>query len=151
MPTNVPLHSFFFTGDIQITGTCDGTYDNDKNEITTPNYPRSYPHSKECNWNIEVPQGRNIELEFNDFRLESESRCNYDYLQVFDGRSSSSRAINGKLCGHSKPSKIMSSGNALFLYWKSDSATSDQGFEISATLTGKYILKYIYRAYKSFK
>ena len=142
MPITVPLRSFSFTGDIQITGACDGTYDNEKNEITTPNYPRGYPRNKECNWNIEVPQGRQIELEFNDFRLESERGCNNDYLQVFDGRSSSSRAIDGKLCGHSKPSKIISSGNTLFLYWKSDSSTSFKGFEISATLTGKYILKY---------
>ena len=131
-----------FTGDIKITGTCVGTYDNGKSEITTPNYPSSYPDSKQCNWNIEVPQGHLIELKFNDFNLEFHSTCDYDYLQVYDGRSSSSRTINGKLCGSSKPSKILSSGNALFLNWKSDSSQFFKGFEISATLTGKHILKH---------
>ena len=118
------------------------TYDNDKNEITTPNYPRSYPRSKRCNWDIKVPQGQHIELEFNDFRLESHSRCDYDYLQVYDGRSASSRSLIGKYCGSSKPSKIISHGNTLFLYWRSDSGTQFKGFKISATLTGKYILKH---------
>ena len=115
------------------------TYDNSKNEITTPNYPRSYPDNKQCNWNIEVPQGQRIELEFNDF--ETESCC--DYLQVYDGSSSSSNRI-GRYSGYSKPSKIISRGNTLFLSWRIDGSQQRKGFKISATLTltGKYILQH---------
>ena len=147
-------HSLIFTGGLTITGTCGGTYDNNKNEITTPNYPRNYPENKLCNWNIEVTQGQYIELEFNVFELEYSRTCgdyldylDHDYLEVYDGRSSSSPNL-GKYCGYSKPGKIISGGNTLFLYWRSDSSHfadfQASGFNISAStkLIGKYILKY---------
>ena len=130
-------YSFIFAGHLQITGTCYGTYDNDQNEITTPNYPSVYPGSKRCNWNIEVTQGKTIELEFEAFRLEAHANCAYDWIQIFDGGSSSSSDLTGKLCGTRKPSNTRSTGNRLFLTWRSDSSGAYSGFKISAKLAGK--------------
>ena len=130
--------------DTQITGTCSGTYATDRNEITTPNYPSTYPASRQCNWNIEVPQGKFIELQFENFGLEGPvgTNCIFDWLQIYDGGTSSSHDILGKLCGTRKPSNTRSSGNKLFLTWRSDPSGSHYGFNISATSVGKYYLKY---------
>ena len=79
---------------LEVFGTCSGTYDIVKKEITTPNYPRDYPAGKTCYWNIGVSPGSRIELRFIDFRLENSSNCRYDYLQIYDGRNSSARMLN---------------------------------------------------------
>ena len=127
---------------LQITGTCPETYDPAQNEMTTPNYPNPYPNNKRCNWTIEVAQGKTIELQFVDtFHLESSNGafyCAYDWVQIYDGGSSSSRDLTGKMCGTRTPPNTRSSGNRLFLTWTSDSEVSWSGFKISAKLLGKY-------------
>ena len=111
----MPLYiKVFFTGKIQIKGTCSGTYDNNKQEITSPNYPRNYHNSKTCTWKLEAPQGRRIGLKFLDFDLEQSSGCRYDWLKVYNGGSDSSPVLKDKLCGASRPSNTVSSGNQLF-------------------------------------
>ena len=78
------------------------------------------------------------------------SICKFDWLQVYDGGSSYSRTIGGKLCGSNKPSPIISSGNKLLLDWRSDSSTSYSGFKISARVKGKYNSKYFEMTHKHF-
>ena len=117
-------------GQITLSGSCSGTYKTNKNEITTPNYPGHYGHHDDCNWKIEAPQGRRIELRFVAFSLESSTDCRYDWLQVYDGRSSSSRTIGSKMCGNSPPASIVSRGNYLYLRFKSDEDTPSTGFKI---------------------
>ena len=98
-------------------------------EITTPNYPNTYSNSKTCTWNIDAAQGSRVELKFVAFDLEYGSSCQYDWLKVYDG-ANTGRAIGNTLCGSSKPSNIVSSGNLLFLKWHSDSSTAKSGFKI---------------------
>ena len=106
-----------------------------KKEITTPNYPRDYPGGKTCTWNLEVPTGYRIELRFIDFHLEgsSSSECRYDYLEIYNGRSTSSSKLGDKLCGASRPSNKVSSSNRLYLRWKSDGDTNHSGFKITVS------------------
>ena len=123
---------------MQITGTCDiGTFDNGMSVIKTPNYPDTYPLSKQCTWNIKVETGQYIELEFKDFNLGPDSTCRFEWLQVHDGKSSISPALSKKLCGTSKPDNIVSNRNQVFLRWKSDDSRSFKGFHISVSIPGK--------------
>ena len=101
------ISNYLVTGKIQIKGTCSGTYDNNKQEITSPNYPRNYHNSKTCTWKLEAPQGRRIGLKFLDFDLEQSSGCRYDWLKVYNGGSDSSPVLKDKLCGTSRPSNTM--------------------------------------------
>ena len=130
--------SHLFTGKIRIKGTCSGTYDNNKQEITSPNYPRNYHNSKTCTWKLEAPQGRRIGLKFLDFDLEQSSGCRYDWLKVYNGGSDSSPTLKDKLCGTSRPSNTASSGNQLFLKFHTDGDASKTGFKIAYNLKCKY-------------
>ena len=130
-------YSYDFAGQLQITGTCPRTYDNNQNKIYTTGYPKTYPGGQHCNWNIEVNQGKSIELEFEAFNLESHDDCKYDWLQIYDGGNSSSHDLTGKLCGYIIPGNIRSSGNRLFLAWRTDSSSHFSGFKIAGKLAGK--------------
>ena len=127
----------YISGNIQITGTCRGTFDSRENEITTPRYPSLYPNGRQCNWNIEATEGKLIELEFAAFNLEDHFYCEYDWLQIYDGGSLSSPPLTKKLCGTRNPNISVSTGNALFLKWVSDRSHTYSGFKISASLKGE--------------
>ena len=125
---------YFFILEIQIEGTCPGTYDDYEQEIRSPNYPRNYHDREVCTWKLKAPQGRHIELRFLDFDLEKDNTCRYDWLKVHNGGSRSSTLIRGKLCGSIVPSKIVSYGNQLFLEFHADGDGSYTGFKISYNL-----------------
>ena len=123
---------------LEVSGTCSGTFDNEQNEITTPNYPNDYTSSKTCYWNVNAPSGKRVELRFVDFKLESSSNCRYDYLEIYDGASSGSSKIGNRLCGSTRPSNKVSSGNRLYLKWRSDDSEHHSGFKISCKSKCKY-------------
>ena len=123
--------NIYSTGQLDIRGSCSGTYNKQRKEITTPNYPSPYTHSKTCTWNIDAPSGKRVELRFLAFNLESASSCRYDWLQAYDGSSTSARKNGDKHCGSTSPSNIVSTGNRLFLKWRSDDDTAKSGFKIT--------------------
>ena len=51
--------------------------------ITSPEYPNEYPDSVDsCVTIIYTNEGQLIQLNFEEFNLESQSECTYDYLEV---------------------------------------------------------------------
>ena len=122
-----------FLGEVQITGTCECTYNEKRDEITSPRYPNDYTSNDDCEWDIEVPFGKRIELRFSRFRTEAR----HDYLKIYDGGSSSSRQIE-TLSGFATPSNTYSSGNRLHLEWDSDSSSQESGFKIEVRSYGKF-------------
>lgn len=51
-------------------------------QFTTPNYPNEYPNDINCKWNITVPNGYLIQLNFTQFEIESTNYCTFDYVKV---------------------------------------------------------------------
>ena len=39
----------------------------DSGEISSPNYPGKYPNDRICSWVINVPEGRQVALKFDEF------------------------------------------------------------------------------------
>ena len=109
-----------------------------KKEITSPNYPHTYNANQRCNWVIVVPSDNVIVLTFESFELEPHSSCGYDSLEAFDGSSSSSSSLGGKLCGGDLPPPLSSRGNMLHLQFISDAGVNQRGFKISYRLESKY-------------
>ena len=64
-----------------------------------------------------------IKLTFETFRLESHSKCRYDYLQISFG------AEEEKYCGSDVPSPIISSGNTMTITFHSDHTKVKKGFK----------------------
>merc|ERR1712241_164028 len=93
------------------------------NVIQSPNYPAAYPHDLDETWNLTVATGQKIELTFETFDVESHSNCDYDYVQISDGKEEQ------KFCGSDKPSPIKSSGNTMNITFHSDYSVSRDGFK----------------------
>ncbi|GCC20984.1 hypothetical protein chiPu_0000153 [Chiloscyllium punctatum] len=64
------------------TTGCGGTLTTSTGSFTSPNYPMPYSHNAECYWLIEINAGSVIELQFEQFHLDSSAGCNFDYLAV---------------------------------------------------------------------
>ena len=53
-------------------------------DITSPGYPNNYPSNIDsCVTKVYANESKLIKLEFEEFSLELESTCGFDYLEVF--------------------------------------------------------------------
>ena len=123
---------------ITISGNCHGTYSATNNEVTSPNYPNKYGSGTNCYWNIQSDFGTRIALQFTAFNVEAHSTCSYDWVQVYDGSSSSATALSSKLCSSTLPVVILSSQNSMYLIFRTDGSGEYNGFRAIATATSKY-------------
>uniref|UniRef100_A0A3Q1C976 Ovochymase 2 n=1 Tax=Amphiprion ocellaris TaxID=80972 RepID=A0A3Q1C976_AMPOC len=91
--------------------------------IRSQNWPMNYKANTECMWNVAVPLGKKITLEFTDFDLEAKdfltSKC-YDNIMVYD--------INGPFCGTKLPASIQTKGTRLLIRFHTDLFTEAKGF-----------------------
>ena len=114
-------------------------------EFGTPKVgSKKYPESYAQQWFLIVPEGRQVEVSFDTFELEQSTDCENDYVEFREAyfyMSSGARHIGGeygailtsRLCGSSKPSTIQSSGNMVWVQFKSNSnsTTVYKGFKAS--------------------
>lgn len=85
----------------------------------SPLFPSKYPESINCTWVITAPYGKLVKLSFSTFDVEWSSSCDGDYVQVYDGWSSTSE-VKTKSCGTSLPSDVTSSGLYLRVHFRSE-------------------------------
>ena len=117
-------------------------------EFGTPKYGiENYPYDYHQKWFLIVPEGRQVQLEFEAFELEESKYCRNDYVEVreayFTFTASDPQAITGEfgeilaehLCGTTVPSTIQSKGNMVWVNFKSDDNTTTvyKGFKAMFT------------------
>ena len=100
-------------------------------------YPNNYPNNQDCTSIVTFPQGQRIYVEFNAFNIESHSRCVYDWLEIYDGDSTSANLLSSRMCGDQIPSPLTSSGNTLFIKFHTDGSVQRSGFQLTVTV-GKH-------------
>ena len=61
--------------------------------LTSPNYPLEYPSDADCQWMIVGGPGKIITVSFVTFHLETDTTCDYDVLQAYEGRGINGRKI----------------------------------------------------------
>ncbi|XP_041921873.1 CUB and sushi domain-containing protein 1-like [Alosa sapidissima] len=105
--------------------TCGGNVTGPAGVILSPNYPQPYPPGKECDWRIKVNPDFVIALIFKNFNMEP----SYDFLHIYEGEDSNGPLISS-LQGTQAPERIESSGNSLFLAFRSDASLGMSGFAI---------------------
>ncbi|MEJ1274210.1 hypothetical protein NN561_005090 [Cricetulus griseus] len=125
--TCVQLNSrFFWQPDPPLCiAACGGNLTGPAGVILSPNYPQPYPPGKECDWRIKVTPDFVIALIFKSFSMEP----SYDFLHIYEGEDSNSPLI-GSFQGSQAPERIESSGNSLFLAFRSDASVGLSGFAI---------------------
>ena len=92
------------------------------NEISTLDYPITYPNSLSCEWHIEAPPGHIVELNMGYIEIESNRDCQYDKLRIWDD------AVERVLCGFGRPKPIVSKAENLYLRFNSDTSGRHRGF-----------------------
>ncbi|KAG8443219.1 hypothetical protein GDO86_011865 [Hymenochirus boettgeri] len=109
-------------------GECGGDYSAPIGTIQSPNYPNLYPHNRVCEWRITVPSGKRVTLIINDFRLQDQQNCDYDYVTVYNGYQNKSPLL-AQLCGNIEPNaEVKSSGNTMKVIFVTDGSVSSGGF-----------------------
>ncbi|KAM8953255.1 hatching enzyme 1.2-like [Pelodytes ibericus] len=108
-----------------------GTFNTDKGEVTSPDYPDyEYPSNADGIYTIIAPVGYKVSLTFGDFVLQYSSACSNDYLTVIDGATLTAPVL-GTFCGSDMPPTLVSSGNAIMVKFHSDASGEDWGFQAS--------------------
>ncbi|XP_056401090.1 embryonic protein UVS.2-like [Hyla sarda] len=97
--------------------------------FSSPNYPSNYPNNMNCVWLIRTPNGQ-VSLTFKDFRLLNSMDCASDYINIYDGPSTTSPKIV-KLCGSKQLPEIIGSNNQMLIEFVSGSLTTSAGFSAS--------------------
>ena len=115
-------------------------------EISTPKVGiKNYPAGFEWVWFLIAPEGRQVQLAFETFELEQSTNCENDYLEVREAvtvnpafPTVSFAGVYGPIlskpvCGTNKPTTIQSTGNKMWVHFKSDSniSTTYKGFKAS--------------------
>ena len=59
--------------------------------------------------------------------VESGDSCQYDFIQVRDGRDNSGSNL-GKFCGTEEPAPLTSNSNRIFIHFHSDHQETRKGF-----------------------
>lgn len=96
--------------------------------LQSPSRESSYPPDLSCDWLITVPEGKIVKLSFDilDLYLSAWGKCTEDYVEVLDGRYSSSLS-KGRFCD-STPGDIYSSGRYMRVRFKSGSDSTSYSF-----------------------
>lgn len=104
---------------------------------------QNYRRDSEYQWILIVPEGRQVQIDFDIFQLEESENCKNDYVEFreaaidktdptdIEGRRGP--ILTGRLCGSTKPRTIQSSGNMVWVHFDSDynSTTVYKGFKAS--------------------
>ncbi|CAL8369925.1 unnamed protein product [Lota lota] len=103
--------------------TCGGQLTGISGVLTSPYFPAFYPPQMTCVWNIQVPNGHFIKVQFTEFSLANPAgnptECSQDYVEVNDQR----------LCGRKDGgTTIIVESTKMDVRFRSDSSHVDSGF-----------------------
>ncbi|KAJ8280235.1 hypothetical protein GJAV_G00052160 [Gymnothorax javanicus] len=107
---------------------CGGQKTGLEGSLSSPNHPKPYPHQQLCTWRISVPEGHVIRLAFQNFSLETQDVCEFDYVEVHDSANTGDGHVLGRFCGTSLPPELTSSGPVMTLLFVADEGVADSGF-----------------------
>uniref|UniRef100_H2ZHT6 Metalloendopeptidase n=1 Tax=Ciona savignyi TaxID=51511 RepID=H2ZHT6_CIOSA len=107
-----------------------------KDLFSHPQYgDTNYVSGRECDWIITARDGYGVELLFNDFEVEEETDCSYDFVEVFDG-STDSAVRFGRFCGdEAKINVILLHTYSILVRFHSDDTINKKGFQASYSST----------------
>merc|ERR1712142_558539 len=106
---------------------CDMYHTDFEGICKSPNYPKNYDNNMDCIKSFKAREGEIIELTMEDFEVEYNSNCAYDYVTVYDGKDEKAPKM-GTFCGTTIPKQVRSSGQYLYMTFHSDGSVTKRGF-----------------------
>jgi len=99
------------------------------NSLRSPEYPNRYPSSMQCNYTVPIPHGMALNIYFDDFKMEYEDFCSYDYLEITDENSTTV----GVYCGEQTGRTVDVTGSHIVVTFHSDFWQEERGYLILFT------------------
>lgn len=115
---------------------CTGFLKSDYGRFTSPGYPGRRRMDKECNWFIEVTEGKIASVMFEFFDVDSVTStfstpgdCQDDYVEVFDGTGDNEKSL-GRFCTiNNKPmGMVWATGSQMLVRLKTSFKNNGNGF-----------------------
>ncbi|XP_048737759.2 blastula protease 10-like [Ostrea edulis] len=122
---------------VQSNTNCGGELTETSGTFTSPNYPGDYSPYAECMWVIKGPPGSRISLTIEDFRVEDDATCYFDWLEVFLGgpHIGGARFCGERQGGVNMPPRTMEyPGNTLLVRLHADDSNEYTGFRARYTI-----------------
>ncbi|CAG0918336.1 unnamed protein product [Notodromas monacha] len=116
------------------TGPCGGVIRRPRGSITSPNYPRTYPHNTDCFWHIITDPGSAINLTIHNLDIEgstSMTTCVYDSLRIYGGPDSNSPLLMEQCHQINSPRTVQTMGNEMFIVLETDISVTGTGFYLT--------------------
>lgn len=130
-----------FSAAIYFKPKCDRNIylDNDNSRFVLDTTNHEYSETMECVYTVIGEQMSALKLTFSEMHLsicdpdKNSDKCSCDYIEVLDGNGPFSEVI-GKFCGYDLPRTIVSSRNALYIRFVTDSIRPSTGFKATITM-----------------
>ncbi|KAL9953037.1 hypothetical protein ACROYT_G040388 [Oculina patagonica] len=100
------------------------------NTLKSPGYPIKYPKNIHCVYDVPIPDGMAMNVNFEFFEVEYHPSCGYDYLSI-----SNDDAFH-KYCGNKTGQAVKINGDYANITFYSDSSVTGRGFLLSFTFVG---------------
>uniref|UniRef100_A0A3Q2QHC0 CUB and Sushi multiple domains 3 n=1 Tax=Fundulus heteroclitus TaxID=8078 RepID=A0A3Q2QHC0_FUNHE len=105
---------------------CGGSMKDVSGVILSPGYPGNYPSGLDCTWNVNLPVGFGIHLQFLNFSTEAI----HDYLEIRSGTLETGSVID-KFSGPVIPKPLFSTTHQTSFFFHSDYSQNKPGFHIT--------------------
>ncbi|KAG7199007.1 hypothetical protein KM043_013159 [Ampulex compressa] len=123
------------TYDITYTTTdkgrgCGGKIFNYGGKFSSPLYPNAYRNNTVCTWDVSVPQGFKIVLEFSNFDISNNRSCATNSVKIYDALPNGARSLHSTYCGGDDPAQLEADGNRIFVVYSSTVNNGGTGWVI---------------------
>lgn len=107
--------------------------------LSSPRFPKKYPINHFCSYTYTNPSGKvQLEVIYLDVEANAASSSCYDFLELYDGNTTSSSVIK-RLCGSTPPNETYTStGSSMTILFSSDNATPKVGYLATVSPVGTH-------------
>lgn len=95
--------------------------------VTDGSLEANYANNCSCKWQITVPEGKKIRIDFEDIDTEA----NVDFIWIFEGKETLQENLIAKFSGQNKPPVIISYTNNILLWFVTDERQTGKGWKMS--------------------
>ena len=98
--------------------------------LKSPGYPSEYLPNMECVWKLWITNGTIVQLDIQEFELEDDDDCIYDYLEIIEQDIDGEVMSNAKYCGNTSEKQFNFTAGSVSIHFKSDTDIQAVGFLI---------------------
>jgi len=112
---------------------CGGAVFNTRGTVTSWRFPGNSSRASDCRWEITVPQGWLIAIEFTSFLFGPD--CTSNYVEIFDVQSgeNAQEAWRARYCGNDEPAVYIGTTNGATVRYVTSANNTGPGWRLSFT------------------